>query len=241
MANEVVSWDFFIAHAGPDRGIAEALYELLAGSAKVFLDSCCLKPGDDWDRELARAQANSRVTLVLVSSRTGKSYYEREEIAAAVAMARQAENAHRLVPLYLPPLIPPEDLPYGLRIKHGITVGHNGDLKPAAQTLLELLRLPGTSTIGTTTHDATAPSAPPSPPDSATIRGWLTNGLSDEELTELCTDHFPSVFQQLSAGMSKNQKIQRLLEYCSRRRELPKLMTLLEKRNPSAFTNEGHS
>ena len=50
------TWDFFIAHAGADKASAEALYSLVASNARVFLDSKCLKPGDDWDRELTRAQ-----------------------------------------------------------------------------------------------------------------------------------------------------------------------------------------
>jgi hypothetical protein len=46
-----------------------------------------LVPGDDWDQAIAQAQAESAVSLVLVSAKTEKTYYQREEIAAAIDMA----------------------------------------------------------------------------------------------------------------------------------------------------------
>jgi hypothetical protein len=74
-------WDFFIAHAGPDKEIAEQLYDLLVPSARVFLDSRCLKLGDNWDEELGSAQDRALVTIVLVTDKTDDAYYQREEIA----------------------------------------------------------------------------------------------------------------------------------------------------------------
>ncbi len=67
MQSDTETWDFFIAHAGPDKESAEAIFDKLSPSARVFLDSSCLKLGDDWDIELREAQNNSKVTLVLIS------------------------------------------------------------------------------------------------------------------------------------------------------------------------------
>src|SRR6185295_5258640 len=94
-------WDFFVAHAGPDRESAERIYDLLAPHCRVFLDTRCILPGDNWDQTLSRAQRSTRITLVLVSARTGDAYYEREEIATAIALARENENWHRVVPIFL--------------------------------------------------------------------------------------------------------------------------------------------
>jgi hypothetical protein len=47
-----------------------------------------LRPGDDWDLELAGALSQSSITVVLVSPSTGGSYYQREEIALAIKRAR---------------------------------------------------------------------------------------------------------------------------------------------------------
>ncbi len=75
-------WDFFIAHAGKDAAVAEALYDELYLNARTFLDSRSLMLGDDWDHALQRAQLNSRITVVLISENTDQAYYQREEIAS---------------------------------------------------------------------------------------------------------------------------------------------------------------
>jgi hypothetical protein len=49
-------WDFFLAHAGPDKTIAEELYDLLTESANVFLGTRCLELGDNWNPVLPDAQ-----------------------------------------------------------------------------------------------------------------------------------------------------------------------------------------
>src|SRR3712207_7252634 len=50
----------------------------------------------DWDWELALAQRKSRMTIVLISSSVDDAYYAREEIASAVAMAREDKQKHRV-------------------------------------------------------------------------------------------------------------------------------------------------
>jgi hypothetical protein len=139
------NWDFFLAHAGADLAAAEQLYVLLQPRAQVFLDNYCLLPGDDWDQELAVAQRGSRVTIVLVSARTELAYYEREEIAAAIDLARRDKQAHRVVPIYLDdsPAVQ-QNIPYGLRLKHGLMVSAAEGLTVVAEQLIGLLdRLKG--------------------------------------------------------------------------------------------------
>jgi hypothetical protein len=67
-------YDFFLAHAGPDTAEAERLYDLLASETSVFLDRRSIVLGDDWDRTLAEAQKQSRVTVVLVSANTDTAF-----------------------------------------------------------------------------------------------------------------------------------------------------------------------
>ncbi|MGH8904445.1 MAG: pentapeptide repeat-containing protein, partial [Egibacteraceae bacterium] len=134
-----VAYDFFIAHSAADTATAERLFDLLSPESNVFLDSRCLLPGDDWDQALADAQRRSKVTVVLVSNRTERAFYQREEIAAAIALARKDPEAHRAVPVYLDG--PPDeagDVPYGLRLEHGITLGGTTTLATATARLLEL-------------------------------------------------------------------------------------------------------
>lgn len=116
-------WDFFIAHAAADNNTAMELYDILSPNARVFLDSRCLLPGDDWDHALLQAQRKLRITIVMVSSKTEKAYYQREEIAAAIDLARRNNKQHRVVPIYLDGWpIDESPIPYGLRLKHGIAL-----------------------------------------------------------------------------------------------------------------------
>ena len=131
-------YDFFLAYARPDSGQAERLYDLLANEARVFLDSRSIVPGDDWDQTLADAQRNSHVTVVLVSSRTDDAFYQREEIAAAIDLARMSEGKHRVIPVYLEP--DPPAVPYGLRLKHRMAVSDQHPIERVAERLLEVPR-----------------------------------------------------------------------------------------------------
>ena len=136
--SSLYEWDFFIAHAGPDKVIAEQLYDLLKDNARPFVDSRSLQLGVDWDIKLRNAQQRSLVTVVLISSSTEKAYYQREEIASAIALAR-SNDERRVVPIYLDGEAATSDsIPYGLRLKHGITLSCDFGLPHVYQALLNL-------------------------------------------------------------------------------------------------------
>ena len=67
--------------------------------------------------------------------------------------------------------------------------------------------------------------------DTITIRELLTAAFNDEDLTVLCFDHFRSVYEDFGSGMSKGQKIQRLLDHCARHGQVEELLSAVEKRN----------
>ena len=48
--------------------------------------------------------------------------------------------------------------------------------------------------------------------------------LNGEDLTTLCFDHFRPVYEDFATGMSKGDKIQRLLDYCTRREQVEALL-----------------
>lgn len=149
------TWDLFIAHASADKAVAEELYDLLTSRCRVFLDSKCIELGDDWDTTIAQAQRESLVTVVLVSERTEAAYYQREEIAAAIDMARENKEKHRVVPVYLDGWSEEAKthIPYGLRPKHGIALPKTGDLPALADRLWGLVtRLVGESPLPTASH-----------------------------------------------------------------------------------------
>jgi len=132
-------WDVFIAHAGADLGPAGELFRVLEPKARVFLDAVRLRLGDNWDAELAAAQRDALVTVVLVSQRTDAAFYQREEIAAAIQMARNDPQSHRVVPVYLDEASAARP-PYGLSIKHGVRLEPNADMSVLAQQLTDLVR-----------------------------------------------------------------------------------------------------
>jgi hypothetical protein len=133
-------WDFFIAHAGEDAAAAEELFEYLAPRAQAYLDTRSLRLGDDWDIALRLAQERSLVTVVLISANSDAAYYQREEIASAIARARIDPDGHRVVPVFLNGFPNGrEGVPYGLRIKHGIALSATVSLRDAAERLIELL------------------------------------------------------------------------------------------------------
>ena len=140
MNNTRYKWDFFIAHAGADTAVAEKLYRLLAPHSRVFLDSQCLTFGDNWDQELQAAQRASKITIVLISPHTDAAYYAREEVAAAIDMARRNKDEHRVIPFYSNELsLRQGNLPYGLRLKHSIVLSESYSLEKAVDDLLALL------------------------------------------------------------------------------------------------------
>ncbi len=71
--------------------------------------------------------------------------------------------------------------------------------------------------------------------NTAAIRDMLTAAFSDEGLTDLCFDYFPAVYEDFGSGMSKRQKIQRLLEYCARHEQLDRLVSLVSDLNPAQY------
>ena len=133
-------WDFFVAHAGPDLSAATELYNNLTPPAAVFLDDICLLPGDNWSEVLTEAQKTSLISIIIVSPNTERAYYQREEIAAAVQMARNDPRTHRVVPVYFNSHeITNDDIPYGLRLKHSLYVPASGDLSLTKERLLATL------------------------------------------------------------------------------------------------------
>jgi hypothetical protein len=71
--------------------------------------------------------------------------------------------------------------------------------------------------------------------NTATLRDLLSAAFNDEELTTLCFDHFRPVYEDFAGGMSKGQKIQRLLDYCIRYEQVEALLAAAQKANPAQY------
>ena len=83
-----------------------------------------------------------------------------------------------------------------------------------------------------------APAKTPVPaPESntAAVRELLLAAFSDEELMTFCFDNFRLVYEDFTTGMSRTQKVQRLMEACDRRGEVAKLLARVERANPYQY------
>lgn len=68
-----------------------------------------------------------------------------------------------------------------------------------------------------------------------TIRQFLVDYYSDEELDQFCFDHFYDARQTFGAGMSVNRKAMLLVDYCQHRGLLPELMAVLKEERPEPY------
>jgi hypothetical protein len=84
-------------------------------------------------------------------------------------------------------------------------------------------------------YSATLPGrrVPVNPPglNLAVLRTLIAEALSSEELTELCFDHYPAVYEDFAAGMTNSQKITMLLEHCKRNGKLEELAAHVKREN----------
>lgn len=70
------------------------------------------------------------------------------------------------------------------------------------------------------------------------IRKLLTAAFTDQELSQLCYEipEFRPVYEQFTAGMSKDQMIQRLIEYCERKVLMEQLLEIIREEAPEQYT-----
>ena len=73
-------------------------------------------------------------------------------------------------------------------------------------------------------------------PTTADIRKFLAELFSDEELTILSYDYFRDVYDDFALGMSKGQKIQRLIERCDHREAIPNLLAALSAERAAQYS-----
>ncbi len=102
----------------------------------------------------------------------------------------------------------------------------------------------GGSVIGDVYIGSAPASGPAQPPahashasgwNMAAVRELVSAALGDQELTALCFDHFPGVYDEFAGGMSKGDKLQRLLEHCVRHDQVAQLVELVQSANPAQY------
>jgi hypothetical protein len=67
------------------------------------------------------------------------------------------------------------------------------------------------------------------------IRDFLLRTFADEELNAFCQDYFSSVYDQFSVGMTKKDKTQLLLGYCTRYQAFDEFLERIKSINPAQY------
>ncbi len=95
---------------------------------------------------------------------------------------------------------------------------------------------PSTSgAAGTGTDLAGASPAPASGYDLQAVRELLGAAFSDEEVVTLAFDRFHAVYDEISGGMSRPEKIRRLVAWCDQYMQLDELVAEIARRNPAQY------
>ena len=69
----------------------------------------------------------------------------------------------------------------------------------------------------------------------AEVRELLRQALMADDLEALCFDHFHAVADSFTDGMSRFQRIQRLVEHCEKHVEMEQLLDQVRKINPARY------
>ena len=169
-------FDFFIAHASPDKEHARRFADRLEPEFRVFLDTEDVPLGVDWGNVIDEAQRQSRFTLALISDKTEDAPYAMDEIRAAIDRERHGGGLQRLIPLYINGLpATADDYVYGLRTRQGLSLKEPAEYEDAVRRVRELMASPGSTTAGpfpppqhASSYAIPSPTTPQQPPPPAT-------------------------------------------------------------------------
>jgi tetratricopeptide (TPR) repeat protein len=136
MKNTRKRFDIFLSYASSDRSLAERLYRALSKKGVTVFYDKMLTAGVRWDYELARAQRDAYLTVLIISASTPSVYYSREEVAAATMSVRHDRSIPRLVPLYVGHSESyKRQVPSSLRDVLGLTIKGEEELPAVAERL----------------------------------------------------------------------------------------------------------
>lgn len=223
------TYDVFISYSHAD---AEWVWEWLVPRLKAEGLAVCT------DREtfavgvpslinMENAVATSRHTLLVLTPA-----YLASEWTMYEQILTQTQDPIGLRQRTIPVLRQPCDLPMRIAM---LTYADLTGRRDAEAELAKIVRAAG----GTPRPASDNPPPPPPPAqpeyDTAAVRELLLAAFSDEELTTFCYDYFPAVYGQFSTGMSRPQKVQRLVEHCGLNGQFAQLLARVEEANPYQY------
>jgi hypothetical protein len=146
------------------------------------------------------------------------------EIEDIEAQIRQLQAGIKPAASADPPITQPGSAIYNINIQHasGLAIGDGA-------------RVDQSGAAPAQPEPAQVAPGDPAAWNTGAIRDLLTAAFDDVSLTAVCFDNFPAVYQDFSAGLSKAQKIQLLLDYCRRFERFEALLALVKAENPGQY------
>lgn len=68
--------------------------------------------------------------------------------------------------------------------------------------------------------------------DTAKLRQFINEFLGPQDLNDLLFDYFRSVHEDITVGMTRQQQISLLLEFCHKHNQMPNLLAALGRIRP---------
>ena len=223
-------YDVFISysHADQDWVWNWLIPRLKDAGLKVCTDRESFAIGVPALINMENAVATSRHTLLVLTPA-----YLSSEWTMYEQILTQTQDPIGLRQRTLPVLREPCDLP--MRIAMLTYADLTGKLDEEAELAKIVRAIGGTPQPPLVGRPAAKSPGPPPPPqpryDTAAVRELVMAAFGDEELTTFCYDNFRPVYEEFTTGMSRTQKVQRLVETCDRRGEMERLLALVQKKN----------
>ena len=229
-----IPYDVFISysHADSDWVFEWLVSRLKEAGIKVCTDRESFELGVPALINMENAVATSRHTLLVLTPADLTSEWTMYE-----QILTQTQDPiglrQRTIPVLRQPCEPP------MRIAMLTYADLTGKRDAEAEFAKIVRALGGTPRPPQAGQPNTPPPATPAPAqpaiNTAAVRELLMAAFSDEELTTFCYDNFRPVYEEFATGMSRTQKVQRLVETCDRRGELAELLALVERANPYQY------
>lgn len=232
------TYDVFISYSHTDEAwVWEWLIpRLKAAGLAVCTDRESFEIGIPALINMENAVDTSRHTLLVLTPA-----YLASEWTMYEQLLTQSQDPSGLRRRTLPVLRQPCKLP--LRIAMLTYADLTGKLNEEAELAKIVRAIGGTRTQAGASHTmpqptpAPIPASPPQPTyNTAVIRELLLAAFSDEELTTFCYDAFQPVYEEFTSGMSRTQKIQRLVEQCGNRGDTARLLALVKQKNAYQYS-----
>lgn len=95
------SWDFFLTHQDIDNTVIDIIYKNLSQQYHVCLDNSYFQPKFQRRQELAKAQQNALITVIIITAETPESFFQRPDIINAKEMASNPRTKNRIAPIFV--------------------------------------------------------------------------------------------------------------------------------------------